>query len=310
MRSREIKRRAGIGLRRGRVGVANFGYFKTKQLKEYFFRLCVVAAIVLIFGGLWGLLRPGIRVRVDAETVAAFQVPHRAIGLLRAYAAQSGISFAELFAVFNAENGFFPEKNVTYDLSVLERLYVYDFNRLLRQYNSRSITPYVRMFENLFSEIEVFPIPTGWYEDEASVMFGDSWGVEVNFQGNRTHRGTAIIDRENVRGRVPVVSMTRGTVRDAGWDNQLGYFVGIVTENNTYYLYAHLDSIATGLSAGQAVAAGTHLGNMGNTGGGRSGRSFPVHLHIAISPDVSFTRGNFWLNPYPILRYMENPTGF
>jgi murein DD-endopeptidase MepM/ murein hydrolase activator NlpD len=164
------------------------------------------------------------------------------------------------------------------------------------------------MFENLFGEIEVFPIPTGWYEDEPSVMFGDSWGVEHNFQGNRMHMGTAIIDRENIRGRVPVVSMTQGTVREAGWDNQLGYAVGVVTESGTFYLYAHLDSLAPGLAVGQAVTAGQLLGQMGNSGG-RGGRSFPVHLHVAISPEVSFTRGNFWINPYPLLRYIENPTG-
>lgn len=286
------------------------GHFKTKRLKEYLFRVCVVAVIFLMIGVLWGLFQPGIRVRVDAETVAAFRVPHRSIGLLRVYAAQNGISFPELFAVFNAENGFFPEKHITYDLSVLERLYIVDFNRLLRRYNSRSIAPYISMFENLFSEIETFPIPGGWYEHESAIMFGDSWGVEHNFQGNRAHMGTAIIDRENIRGRVPVVSMTRGTVRDAGWDNQLGYFVTVVTENNTIYLYAHFDSIAPGIAPGIAVTAGTLLGQMGNTGGGRNARSFPVHLHLAISPDVSFTRGNFWLNPYPLLRYIENPTGF
>ncbi|MCL2577515.1 MAG: M23 family metallopeptidase [Defluviitaleaceae bacterium] len=275
-----------------------------KRMKEYFFRACVVAAIILMVVGVWGLLRPGIRVRVEAETVAAFRVPHQAIGLLQNYASRNGISFPKLFAVFNAENGFFPEKHVTYDLSVLEQFYVSDFNSLLKQYNSRSLAPYVTMFENLFTEIEVFPVPDE--SDGTSVMFGDSWGVDMNFQGNRTHMGTAIIDRENIRGRIPVVSMTSGSVRDAGWDNQLGYFVGIVTENNTYYLYAHLDSISPGISTGQAVTAGTLLGKMGNSGGGRNGRSFPVHLHIAISPDVSFTRGNFWINPYPLLRYIHD----
>jgi murein DD-endopeptidase MepM/ murein hydrolase activator NlpD len=116
--------------------------------------------------------------------------------------------------------------------------------------------------------------------------------------------GTAIIDRENIRGRVPIVSMTRGTVQNTGWDNQLGYFVTVVTENNTVYLYAHFDSLAPNLSVGQLVAAGSPLGQMGNSGGGRGGRSFPVHLHIAIRPDVSFTRGDFWINPYPLLRFL------
>jgi hypothetical protein len=281
------------------------GGMKMRRMKEYFFAVCVVAAIILILSGLWGLIRPGIRVKVDAETVAAFRVPHRAIGMLQVSAASNGISFPELFAVFNAENDFFPEKHAVYDLNGLERLYVSDFNRLMRRYNSRSLAPYVAMFENLFNEIETFPIPAG-SADESSIMYGDSWGVEQNFQGNRMHMGTAIIDRENIRGRISVVSMTRGRVREAGYDNQLGYYVGIDTDNGTYYLYAHLDSIAPGLSSGQSVSAGQALGQMGNSGGGRDGRSFPVHLHIAISPDVSFTRGNFWINPYPLLRYIEN----
>jgi len=284
------------------------GVIRIRNLKEYIFRLCVFAAIILVAFGSWRLTRPGIRVRVDADTVAAFRVPHRAIRMLRDYAEREGINFAELFAIFNAENDFFPEKSAVYDLSVLERLYVSDFQRLLRRYNTRSLEPYVTMFNNLFTEIETFPIPSGWYEHDASVMFGNSWGVEHNFQGNPMHMGTAIVDRENIRGRVPVVSMTRGRVQSVGWDNNLGYFVGITTENGTFFLYAHLDSLATGLATGQNITAGQPLGQMGNSGGGRGGRSFPVHLHLAIAPDVSFTRGQFWINPYPLLRYIENPT--
>jgi murein DD-endopeptidase MepM/ murein hydrolase activator NlpD len=279
---------------------------KTRRRKEFFFRLCVVGVIILIFAMIFGLLRQGVRVRVNAETVAALRVPHSAIGVLRVHAAKNDISFPELFAVFNAENNFFPEKQNYYDIKNLEGLYVSDFNRLVRRYNSRSLAPYVKMFENLFSEIEAFPISKDMYEHDASVMFGDSWGIAHNYQGNKTHMGTAIIDRENIRGRVPVVSMTGGRVREASWDNTLGYFVGIVTNNNTYYLYAHLDSIAQGISAGTEIFAGQHLGQMGNTGGEKHKHSFPVHLYIAIAPDVSFTRSKFWINPYPLLRYIES----
>jgi len=277
-----------------------------RRIKERLFKLSVFVVISLIVFGVWQLLRPGIRVRVNPDTVAAFRVPHRAIGLLKDYADAHNIPFAQLFAVFNAENDFFPEKSAVYDLSVLESMYVVDFYRILRRYNTRSLAPYVAMFENLFSELAVFPIPPGWYENEPSVMFGNSWGVDHNFQGNRMHMGTAVIDRENIRGRVPVVSMTHGHVEEAGWNNQLGYFVGITTPNGTYYLYAHLDSLAPGLAAGQDIAAGHPLGYMGNTGGGRGGRSFPVHLHIGISPQVDFVRGRFWINPYPLLRYLES----
>ncbi|MCL2285267.1 MAG: M23 family metallopeptidase [Firmicutes bacterium] len=317
MRSREIKRRQGIR-RRGRrlynfirilpeLGMLIINAHKTiKGFKELFFRICVFATILLAMTILWRVARPGANLRVSPDTVAAFRVPHRAIGMLADYAHAHDISFPELFALFNAENNFFPEKTVAYDLTGLERIYVANFDRLWRRYNNRSIAPYVDMFCNLFSEIEAFPIPSGWYQHDPSVMFGNSWGVEHNFQGKPMHMGTAIIDRENIRGRVPIVSMTAGTVTNAGWNNQLGYFVIITTQNDTHYLYAHLDSIAAGLAAGQIITAGQPIGRMGNSGGGRNSRSFPVHLHLAISPNVSFTRGQFWINPYPLLRYLEN----
>jgi len=275
-------------------------------MREFFYRVCVVAVLLAVLVSGWRLLQPGMRVRVHADTVAAFRVPHRAIGLLEVYAARYGIPFAELFAIFVAENDFFPEKSAVHDISGLEELYVQDFNRIMRRYNSRSIAPYVAMFRNLFGEIETFPVPSGWYLYEPSVMFGNSWGVAHNFQGNRMHMGTAIVDRENIRGRVPIVSMTRGLVQDASWCNQLGYFVGVVTPSGSYYLYAHLHSLAPGLAPGQNISAGHHLGQMGNTGGGRGAQTFPVHLHLAISPDVSFTRGQFWINPYPFLRYLDD----
>ena len=320
LRSRDIKRRMGIGRN---VQLPRFNLpsnykrqfskalhftpiINIKRVKELFFRICVIATILFAVSIVWRVVRPSVNVRVSADTVAAFRTPHRAIGMLKQYASDNNIPFAELLAVFNAENDFFPEKSAVFDLSIIEQMYVSDFNRLLRRYNSRSIAPYVEMYRNLFDEIEAFPIPSGWYEFDASVMFGNSWGMEHNFQGNRMHMGTAIIDRENIRGRVPVVSMTSGTVTDAGFNAQLGYFVGITTRNGTYYLYAHLDRVAPGVVAGQLVHAGQQLGQMGNSGGGRNSRTFAVHLHVGISPDVSFTRGQFWINPYPLLRYLES----
>jgi len=288
------------------MNMPRIGVIRVRRLKDLAFKLCVLGVILLIAFGAFQLIRPGIRIRVDADTVAAFQVPHRAIGILRDYSEQYGIPFPELFAVFNAENDFFPDKTTVFDLSVIETLYVSDFRQIKQRYSRRSLQPYVEMFANLFDEIEVFPIPAGWYEHDASIMFGNSWGVEHNFQGRPMHMGTAIIDRENIRGRVPVVSMTHGQVQEAGWDRQLGYFAKILSENGTTFLYAHLDSLANGITPGQRVFPGQGLGQMGNSGGGRSGQSFPVHLHIAIAPEVSFTRGQFWINPYPILRYLES----
>jgi len=195
------------------------------MFNRYFFRLCVLAGMVLLIMGLWSWLRPGGRIRVDADLVAAFQMPHRAIGQLQDYAAAHGVPFAELLVIFNAENNFFPDRTLTFDLTQIESLYLRDFDRLRRRYNTRSIAPYVTMFNNLFAEIETFPIPSGWYDSDPGIMFGNTWDIDHNQQGNRTHLGTAILCRENLRGRVPVVSMTHGRVEEAGWNNQLGYFV-------------------------------------------------------------------------------------
>jgi len=260
-----------------------------------------VGLIVLLVIG-WRLMRSGNNVRVSPDTVAAFNVPHRAMGLLMEYSRRHGLDFSELFAVFNAENDFFPIASASYDLSELERLYVSGFDYLLRRYNSRSLAPYVELYRNLFNDIEVFPVPSEW---QNGIMFGNSWGVEHNFQGNRMHMGTAIIDRENISGRVPVVSMSSGTITDAGFCNQLGYHVGVTTANGTYFLYAHLDSIASNVLQGEHILAGEPIGQMGNTGGGRRSRSFPVHLHLAISPDTNITRGQFWINPFPLLMFLE-----
>ena len=319
IRSRDIKRRQGIRyagrqnirlpqirLSLPRIHILRLPRFSNKNIKELLFRLSVVAVIALFFLILWRIVRPGVSVRVSADTVAAFRVPHSTIEPLRNYALEHGIPFAELFTLFNAENDFFPTKSATFNLDELESVYVLGFGRLMQRYNARSLEPYVEMFRNLFDEIEVFPIPGDWYERDPSIMFGNSWGVEQNFQGNRFHMGAAIIDRENIRGRVPVVSMTSGRVTDTGWCNQLGYFAKIETRNGTTFLYAHLDSVSPGLVEGQTIVAGQHIGQMGNTGGGRGNTNFAVHLHIAISPRVSFTRGDFWINPYPLLRYLED----
>jgi len=278
--------------------------FLSVNIKALGFKLCLlVGGFFLLFFG-WRLIRSGNNIRVNPDTVAAFNIPHRAIGLLMEYSRRHGFDFPELFTVFNLENDFFPVASASYDLSELERLYVADFERLMRRYNSRSLAPYVELYRNLFNDIEVFPVPSEWTD---SVMFGNSWGIEHNFQGNRMHMGTAVIDRENISGRVPVVSMSSGIVTSAVFCNQLGYHVVITTANGTYFLYAHLDSIASNIFPGGHILAGEPVGQMGNTGGGsgRRSRSFQVHLHLAISPDTNITRGQFWINPYPLLMFLE-----
>ena len=49
------------------------------------------------------------------------------------------------------------------------------------------------------------------------------------------------------------------------------------TDGTTEYYYAHMDSIAAGLDAGDRVSAGQIIGTVGNTG-----RSTGPHLHYEV----------------------------
>jgi murein DD-endopeptidase MepM/ murein hydrolase activator NlpD len=293
--------RPRLRLQRRRRGRRLSMPFNPARLKDLFYKLCVWGFILIAAVIAWRVITPGIKIKASAETVAALRVPHRAITRLEAYAVRHGIPFAELFLLFCAENNFFPEKNVNYDLSGLERQYVQDFYAIKRKYDTKSIAPYIAMFENIFDELKAFPIPAGWEADDVpSFMYGDNW--------HAAHQGTDIIDRENIRGRIPVVSMTDGIVQDAGYSDALGYHAGIVTVHGNYYLYAHFDSLDAGIFPGAAVFSGQSLGRMGNSGS--AGSHMPVHLHVGISPIAGFTKNRLWLNPYPLLRYIENPPPF
>jgi murein DD-endopeptidase MepM/ murein hydrolase activator NlpD len=141
----------------------------------------------------------------------------------------------------------------------------------------------------LLGEIKCFPIPLGY--DEDSYMFGDSWGT-------RSY-GAQIIDRENVRGRIPVVSMTAGIVSDVGWKEKTGFQVIIKTSNDTYYSYSNLDVLSDGLAFGTAIQPGTPLGSMGVVG------VASARLHLEISPQFSLVSRDFRINPFPFLRLVE-----
>jgi hypothetical protein len=245
------------------------------------------------------VLDPSVKLRPDAETVAAFRAPHQAIGLLKAQSENHGVPFAEVFTFFCAENDFFPAKAAAYDFTVLERQYVEGYEALKKKYDAKSAAPFIAMYETLFDEIQCFPVPDGFdggADGQPSFMYGDSWGDE-------RHRGADIYDRENIPGRVPVVSMTDGTVRDSGYTGDDGHYVGIITEGGDYYLYARLDGFAENISEGLTVAAGQPLGHMGDSGSG--GEAFQARLHLRIKPGEGVGGGDFWINPYPLLRYIE-----
>jgi murein DD-endopeptidase MepM/ murein hydrolase activator NlpD len=244
---------------------------------------------------------------IPAERVAAFQIPHTVLPELRRLADRNALDFPELLLYYSLENSFFPVKTAASDRAELESRYVTNFDALKKKYKSKNIAPYLALLRELVSELVYFPIPASY--DAEAYMYGDSWGAARSYGGERIHQGTDILDRENIRGRLPVVSITDGTVKNLGWNELGGYRVGIVTEYGNYYYYAHLSGYAERLAEGDRVRAGQLLGFMGDSGYGKKEGTvgnFPTHLHVGIQADTKLSSKEFWINPYPFLRLIED----
>ena len=118
-----------------------------------------------------------------------------------------------------------------------------------------------------------------------SVSFRNDWGNPRS--GGRTHKGTDMFAAKGV----PVVAVVDGTLRFS--DGGLGGISIWVKGNGASFYYAHLDSRASGLSAGSYVTRGTVIGYVGNTGNAYGGAD---HLHFQVHPGHGSP-----VNPYPTL---------
>ena len=103
----------------------------------------------------------------------------------------------------------------------------------------------------------------------------------------------------------------RGTLVIAAAGGQVQkLFVSVLGGNTLYvrspertlvYYYAHLDSYAPGLAAGQTVRQGQPLGTVGSTG---DASPDAPHLHFEIqqtAPESGWWQHTVALNPYPLL---------
>ena len=145
----------------------------------------------------------------------------------------------------------------------------------------------------------------------ANVSYEDSWMFERNFGGKRGHEGTDLFPEAAKRDVYPVVSMTDGVVEAIGWLTKGGYRIGVRAPGGGYFYYAHLSSYAKDFQPGDAVTAGDVLGYMGDTGYGEEGTvgKFPVHLHVGIYVRTN-TIAELAVNPYPVLKYVEQHNNF
>ncbi len=92
----------------------------------------------------------------------------------------------------------------------------------------------------------------------------------------RTLRPHQAIDYAAAAG-TPVVSIGRGTVKFAGWQDGYGNLVEVTHGNGYTTRYAHLSRIASGLSKGTRVAQGHVIGFVGQTG-----HATGPHLHFEV----------------------------
>ena len=164
---------------------------------------------------------------------------------------------------------------------------------------------YIEYTEAIWDDVKYFPVPESTTDEKMGVAFTNSWMSERTYGGQRGHEGTDIMATQNITGVYPIVSMTDGIVRSKGWLEKGGYRIGVEAPSGAYFYYAHLDSYAS-VEIGDTIQAGDLLGFMGDTGYGPEGTrgKFSVHLHVGIY--IYPEEQEMSVNPYWILRYLEN----
>lgn len=128
------------------------------------------------------------------------------------------------------------------------------------------------------------PVPV---EGVRAAQIVNSW--QAPRSGKRLHEGQDIFAK---RGSI-VRSATDGYVARVGESRLGGKTVTVWGAGRRSYYYAHLDSYAEGLAAGDYVKRGTVLGYVGTTGNA-AGTS--PHLHFGVYTSQGA------INPLPLLR--------
>ena len=91
---------------------------------------------------------------------------------------------------------------------------------------------YQQALEQVWEELEYFPVPDSYFEDASTVSFENTWQAERTYGGKRKHEGCDLIPEKEESGYYPVISMTDGTVERAGWLEKGGWRIGIRSDND------------------------------------------------------------------------------
>ncbi len=271
-----------------------------KQI-AYKIKIYIIGVIVIILGFYFFVDKENIE-DIKTENIASLKISSDVINKIKSFSTKYEMDFSELLTYYSLENHFFENKIETDDK--IEQNFIMNYDKIKAKYNYDEIRKYYDLFNSIINEIKCFPINSKYFND---YIYSDSWGGSRTYGGDRIHEGCDIMDKENIRGRIPIVSMTDGKIQNANWNELGGYNVGIVSESGNYYYYAHLNSFESNISEGENIKSGDIIGYMGDSGYGTEGTTgqFPVHLHIGIYPKIDFGKENFAINPYPFLSMVE-----
>jgi murein DD-endopeptidase MepM/ murein hydrolase activator NlpD len=152
----------------------------------------------------------------------------------------------------------------------------------------------------------VFPIARStWY---SVIGFERDWHApRMRLIGGRwrqvgVHEGNDIFAEPGT----PVRAIYPGRVENLGWTFYSGWRIGIRGDDGRYWFYAHLRRFAPLLAEGNRVAAGSTIGEVGNTGYGEEpghADEFTYHLHVGIQDE-----DGTWVDPYPLLEELYEDT--
>jgi len=251
-------------------------------------------------------INPKPTVRIPLSSAEAFEIPAKTLLQLQAIAQAQGADFPEMLTVYSFENDFFPAHATMPTADELEQVFAANYSDIKNKYPKSAINQYYKILGPIIGEMQFFPIPAHFDDDaEDSFMYGDSWRAVGELK--REIPGTDIYDREDTPGRVPVVSVCAGVVKEKKWDDTSGYMIKITAPGGDAYTYSHLNDFNSAPDIGKPVAAGQPLGTMGNTGLGKEGTkgNMRTHLHFSIQPAAN-KAGVAVINPYPFLRLCEN----
>ena len=235
------------------------------------------------------------KIEINIEDVFSIKIEKPEILYLKKLSDFHNLNFTNILSIYSIEKTKNPNIKINNDL-------ILNYKNIKKKYRKKTIDICEEIYTKILNDVKAFPLD----KTNKDYSYTNNWGEKRTYGGNRLHKGIDIFNTNNIRGETKIISMTNGIIENIGWNEKGGYRVGIRTNNDNYYYYAHLDSIKKDLKKGDIVLNGDFLGYMGDSGyskiEGTKGK-FPVHLHLGI--EVKINNKAFWVNPFIFLVLME-----